>query len=457
MVKYIKIVIFVFVSLATLGGVYYWQVTLPAKKALEEAESKKIIKLNVDQINYIEVKNKNQTIIVMKGAQGWSLQEPVVDKADDAYILQLLENLSKESVLAVAKQGADIKWSEFGLDQNVLSLLFKNNLGNSQKLIVSEMKNFEGLHYARMDNDDRILLIHAKWPEQILQKSVYYREKKLYRGAVAGLRTIQFKSLSDQFTLNYQEGQWYSKEKPEYVLDQDLVHNLIKDISESTIQDYLVEGEPSLAELKSKGLIGQKNLEVQFFTVQDSWKVSLQLSEEDKAIYALTEKPTFLIKLDVSRWQLFGNVTLDGLRDRKSIMRFDLGKVKQFFYKVDSVKAQLTQQQEKWNFATDSELKKDYIEQDKVKKVINDIHNLQISYFLDDKMANQFVGNNMVIFKSSSDQLLFQFNWGPLIKLNLNGQEKEVYLARTHLSDMVFAIEKSDIDNFEFEKFYEKK
>jgi hypothetical protein len=46
---------------------------------------------------------------------------------------------------------------------------------------------------------------------------------------------------------------------------------------------------------------------------------------------------------------------------------------------------------------------------------------------------------------------LLQLNWGPAVKLKRGGLEKEYYLARTQLSDFIFALEKSVVDDIGLE------
>jgi hypothetical protein len=82
-------------------------------------------------------------------------------------------------------------------------------------------------------------------------------------------------------------------------------------------------------------------------------------------------------------------------------------------------------------------------------KTLSQIHDLEISEFTDPDQAKKFEGKNMIILKSSSDQLVFQLNWGPLIKMKLQGLEKEVYLARTQ-------IDKSKIDDLNFDRVFKK-
>ena len=90
---------------------------------------------------------------------------------------------------------------------------------------------------------------------------------------------------------------------------------------------------------------------------------------------------------------------------------------------------------------------------EQIKRTIGKVHDLQISEFVDSPAEREkFEGRNMLILKTAKEKLVLQLNWGPAFKITKAGRETEYYYARTHLSDSIFALEKSLIDSLEFEK-----
>lgn len=439
--KFYKTIILAALAVAFSGGVYYFTVVREAQNA--EANSSQIVYLKKEQINYLEMQNKNVKYVFQKSDQGWNVEEPITDIADDQRLEDVLNQLTNEKQLATAKEGPGINWAEFGLDTPEALIVIKNNLGQSQKIFVSATKNFEGNHYARIDNVEKILVVSPSWYNFTTEKLTFFREKSLYRGQIAAIKKITIRSLNDNFSLVSGDKGWYSPVFENYVLDQNKIRSMIKAIAENTIQEYISEGDPSDMERKEKGL-NKDYVEVIFETEKDRWAVAVNLHENDKALYALTEKPTYLVKLDLSQWELFGNLNLDALRDRKTMMTFDVKMVNRVFVRSGAKSLQLIKEDSKWRPEAEDLVEKIKINNDDMTDLINQVHDLEITYFLPEAEGKDFAGNDMIILKTSEDQLLFQVNWGPL--------RKDYFLARTQASDNIFGLKKSYIDQLPLEK-----
>lgn len=448
--KFYKTIILALLAVAFSGGIYYY--TVVAEKNKETPQN--IVYLQKEQINYLELQNKNTKYVFQKSDQGWNIEEPITDIADDQRLEDVLKQLTNEKQLAIAKEGPDIKWTDFGLDTPESLIIIKNNLGQSQKIFLSAVKNFEGNHYVRVDNNEKILVVSPAWFNFTTEKLTYFREKSLYRGQIAAIKKVTVKSLSDHFTLINGEKGWYSPVFEHFSLDQSKIRSMIKSIAENSIQEYISEGDPSDLERKEKGL-AKDYVEVAFETETSHWSVAVNLHEKDKALYALTEKPTFLVKLDLSQWELFGNLTLDALRDRKTMMTFDLKLVSRLFVKSGKKSIQLIKENSKWRPENEALAEKIKIDSKSIDDLVNKTHDLEITYFLPDAEGKEFNGKDMLIVKTADDQLLFQLNWGPLQHKKVNGLEEDYYLARTQVSDNIFGLNKSYIDQLPLEKILE--
>ena len=456
--KFLKTFILFVLVIVFSGTVYYYTVIKEQQQKEELEKKKKIVYLQKDQINYFEIVNKEQRFVFQKNSNAWSIQEPVLDLADNNRINEILTKFTEDKLISVAKEGSDIKWLEFGLDQTQMQVILKNNIGESQKIILSSMKNFEGNYYARVDNENKILIVNSLWFNIINEKLVFFREKQLYRGLTKDIVKINIKSLSDKFNLVKIDKGWQASGHEGMALDQAKVNQIINSVSTTTIQDYIFEGEPSEIEKKEKGFFKDYCM-VEFETATDKWSVTVSLNDKDKVLYALTEKPTYLVKLDLSKWELFGNINLDSLRDRKTIMAFDINAVETIFLKQGKKQYEFLKDKQSWKLKSliNSDLN-DYDFNPKfVTTMLDKIHNFEMSHFLTDKEAQDFQGQDMIILKTASDQLLYQFNWGPLVKKKVNGLESEYYLARTQASDAIFGFDKKFIDELPLEQIITSK
>lgn len=439
---------------AVLGlGLYYFEFVRNEKSKIDDVFNQRVLRFESDDINFLQIHNKDKVITLQKTDKGWQILEPIQDSADGNILQALLKSATEQTLQSIESQSPQ-NLSEYGLVNPAAMLLFKNNQGQSVKIQIGTQKNFEGLSFAKINDDMQIKILQPFWEQQTQYNLTHFREKRLYRDDLADLEKVNVKSLNDTFTLIKQDQKWVAKDFSDLDLDQNLVRQAIKDLAETTIQDYLFEGDPSEHDKKKKGLLPSP-VQIELESATGHWSASLNLNDEDKAFYALTSRPTFLVSLDMSRWEKFANLTLDSLRDRKSMMTFSKNEAQKIFAKAEGKEYNFSNENQTWILNSKLPEQSEFLPI-QAEKILNEIHDLEVSEFINPEVSKQFVGNNMVILSSASDQLIFQLNWGPLVKIKTNGSEKDVYLARTQLSKKIFAIDKQKIDDLRFEKIFKK-
>lgn len=439
---------------AVLGlGLYYFEFVRNEKNKIDTVFNQSVLHFQPDDINFVQIQNKDKVITLQKTDKGWQILEPIQDLADGSTMQALLKSATEQTLQSIESQSPQ-NLAEYGLANPAAMLLFKNNQGESVKIQIGTQKNFEGLSFAKINDDMQIKILQPFWEQQTQYNLTHFREKRLYRDELSMLETVKIKSLNDSFILIKQDQKWVSKEFSDLDLDQNLVRQTIKDLAETTIQEYLFEGDPSELDKKKKGLLPSP-VQIELESGMGHWSASLNLNNEDKAFYALTSRPTFLVSLDMSRWEKFANLTLDSLRDRKSMMTFSKAEVQKIFAKAEGKEYNFSNENKTWTLNSKLPEQSEFLPI-QAEKILNEIHDLEVSEFINPEVSKQFVGNNMVILSSTSDQLVFQLNWGPLIKIKMNGSEKEVYLARTQLSKKIFAIDKQKIDDLKLDRIFKK-
>ncbi|MFZ3229777.1 MAG: DUF4340 domain-containing protein [Pseudobdellovibrio sp.] len=444
------------------GGVYIFEYQRQINEVKTKEENSRIISFEKNQINFIEIQKEHVKYVLQKSETGWDLLEPIQDSADNEQIETLIDFLTEEKMIAVAKESEDsavLKLAEYGLDNPYAMFNFKNNLGKSKKVFIGSQKNFEGNSFLRIDSENKVLVASPGWWAKADQGLINYREKRLYRSAVGKIDSINVQSLQDKFELKRVEGKWIHVEYPDIILDQNKVREMLKQITDSSIQEYVFDGEPSKTMLTEKKLIKPPVL-VKLQTPDTMWSVGINQNEKDNAVFAITERPTNLLKLDNSKWEFFGNLNFDSLRDRTSLLQFNLSDVTKIFFKDQTGEFNFVKESNKWKPILGQPEGTEFSQIELV-KALNRIHDVEISEFLDlnfkkfdDKL---FSGKNMLILKTDSDNLIFQLNWGPELKLKKKGVEKEYYYSRTSVSPMIFAIEKNKMNAENFKLVFKKK
>lgn len=445
---------FLFAVFTIIVVVAVYELDYKAEEKKTSVEQGLVFNQITDGINYIQVDKGDFKVGVQKSGDIWNLIEPIQDAADSKNIEEIIEKLSSERKLSVAYQAQkDLTQDElkqFGLDKPIAEFNFKNSSGKSKKISVGSVRNYEGNSYIRIDSENRIILASSFWYLKSEKELIYYREKKLYRAPLGNIKKIKATSLRGDFELELVNGNWVN-ENNSIVLDQNKIRELLKKISDTEIVEYVFEGEPSTILLKEKGL-DKTPVKIELYTENDYWSAALSLRPDERALYALTERPTFLVKIDIPSWETFGDLNLDELRDRTSALAFNAQEVQNIYYKNNNAELDLKSDDGAWK-SNSMKTSKSNISDDQVNKVISRVHDLKISEFIDNPaVKNKFEGRNMLIFKTANEKLLLQLNWGPSFKMKKDGKEKEYYYARTHQSDQTFAIEKNLIDSLDIEK-----
>ncbi|MEQ1723978.1 MAG: DUF4340 domain-containing protein [Pseudobdellovibrio sp.] len=435
---------FAAITLLIVAAVYLLDFKAEQKK--ENVKQSLILNQNLDQITYMQIVKPDLKVGLQKSEFGWSLLEPIQDVADNENVEELLKTLSSEKQESVVKQSetpfTDIELREFGLDKPAVIFNLKDNLGHTKKVSVGSVKNFEGNSFIRVDEENKIVITSPVWIARAENELIYYREKKLYRHSIANINKLKIKSIRDEFTLKKVNDKW-TDSLHGYELDQNSVREILKKITETNIDEYTFEGEPSTKMVHEKGL-DKAPVSLSLFSDDSSWSVEFNLKMEDKAVYALTERPTFLVKVEPAAWEAFGNLNLDSLRDRQSALAFNPNEVQKIYYKHEGRELSFKLKDGQW--ATEGA--EGTLDNEAIKKVLTKAHDLKISEFIDSSVdRDKFEGQNMLILKSNTEKLVLQINWGPGFKQKKAGTEKEYYYARTQLSNTIFALEKNLIDS----------
>lgn len=461
-----KTALFATATLLLGFGVFVFEYKKQVDEAIKNDLEARIVRFEKDQINFIEIQKNPASnplkYVMQKTQDGWTILEPLQDAADNDQIESLIEILSSEKSITVAKQAASpeqLKLTEFGLEAPYAIFNFKNNSGESQKVVLGSQKNFEGNSFLRIDAQNRVLVASPLWHTKAEQNLMTYREKRLYRQSLGKVSVITVTSLSDQFSVLRKGAVWSSAQFPKFMLDQNKVRAMLKQIAETSVQDYVFDGEPSSLLVQEKKLKSAP-VTIALQTSDSSWSVSINQHEKDNAVYAMTERPTNLVRIDPTRWEFFGNLTLDGLRDRSSQFQFALNDIAKIYFKNDGVELNFTKEKDIWKSSQPAPEGTEFSPVELV-KLINKIHDLEVSEFLDaglkQKAPLALASNKMLILKSATDNLIMQFNWGPEVKLNKNGVLNDYFYARTSLGDSVFALEKNDIESINLSLVFKKK
>jgi hypothetical protein len=247
----IKLIVFAVLTLSLTGYVYFYEYKTSVQS--KKDSSQKILHYDVEQISYFQLIKSDGKIGFQKSETGWQLLEPILEIADNDKVSEFLISIGEEIPLATVKVTdtafTDQELSEYGLDKPALTMNFKNNAGVTTKIRVGSLKNFEGQSYVFVDGQNKVLLGSANWFARSQERLIDYRDKRIFRDSLAQVTHITLHTLSDHIELKREQNKWVSQQQS-FQLDQSIVRDILKKISDSQIEEYVFEGEPSQTLLK---------------------------------------------------------------------------------------------------------------------------------------------------------------------------------------------------------------
>lgn len=449
-----KTMIFLLGAVILSTSVFFYELVMKKRQERIENENRRLVNYQREEINYLTIEGGPQRIVLQKNQGTWFLLEPIHDKADQANVENILDGILAQNSKKINSEGA--LSSEFKLDQPVATWNIKTTKGESLKILISGESNFEGYPFIKLSDSNSVNLGTQVWKTSANESITFYRHKKLIRSDIELVESIRVTSLSYQFEL-VKKGLWSVAGQPEIAIDQKKVKSFILKLFDLDVLDYISDGEPSQADLKSKGL--DKNfVQLDVRSGQNTWSARFQLDSITSQLFGVTDRPTQLVRLDPIKWEMLANLNFDQFRDRNFVFKYNPDEVQKFYLKTPAGELEI-KKQGKWivskstlpDYKLESEVNSDLLSE-----YLRGFSLKELDYFLDKADGPKLSGNNMIILKTEGDQLLMQLVWGPEMKKKIFGVEKEFFLARTQLDPMVFGLSPETVNQlFDF-KFIKK-
>lgn len=280
------------------GGFAVYDYFRDQKKEQKATEDSRLMALNFEQIDSFEIQKGAKKIALKRSVSGWELTEPIQDLADNEVVEDFVKNLVPERIIDVAREGADVDWSLYGLDKPEGQITLKATTGESNIFVISERKNFEQNTFARRNQENRVLVVNSNWQTRVGKEVMDFRDRRVLRHKIASVDVISLKNEKGLLELHRADGKWKSAGKKGLSLDQNKVRDLLTTIADSKVSEiYESKSEkiPKLKELFRLHLtmdkkiwtaeVGQaKNFLIYAKLSDPSWSVKLAPGALDKLL-----------------------------------------------------------------------------------------------------------------------------------------------------------------------------
>ncbi|MEK2687904.1 DUF4340 domain-containing protein [Bdellovibrio sp. GT3] len=250
--------------LLLFGGYALYDYLAQKKSDERKVADAKLFTMNVDQIDFIELKKGEKVITLKRSVEGWNLEQPLKDLGDDSAAEDLIKMTSSEKVQDIAADGGNIDWTVYGLDQPYGSVTFANAAGEKTTLFVSSKSNFENFPFARRDDDNRVLVVNTNWTERLDKPVVEFRDRRFLRHKMGSIENFRLKNKNGVLEIANKDGKWVAVGSANVELDQQKVRETFRNIADAKGADYVEGTLPSLKPLFTLDLkLGDKKWQAQ--------------------------------------------------------------------------------------------------------------------------------------------------------------------------------------------------
>lgn len=303
-------------TLALALYAYFGEYKREENESKRKEEQSQVLKFKKEQIQKIILQTKNETLTLTRSPDGWTLSGAVTDEADNDEVERLVEQLSNEKIVDRVSQKSESSLTEYGLSPSAGTLTFEDNLGTKQVIEISSRKNFENLQYLRRDQEPDIFTSGDSWLSFLTKPAASFRNLKLLRTGLSKVSKITLNNSNGTMQLMNQAAQWQSVEKPKLILDQNLVRELLLQISQARATG-----------LETQAPKGKKLMSLELSGDGLKWKSDFYLDEKSKDLLAQIENPKLILRLGPQTLEKARDLRVFDLMDKTLPFDFDKSKV----------------------------------------------------------------------------------------------------------------------------------
>lgn len=293
-------------ALLLFGGYAVYDYFHSKKTEEQKMEESRLLTVNFEQVDRFEVQKGDQKILLKRTVDGWELQEPLKDLADNTEADDFVKSAVPERILEVAKEGNDIDWALYGLDKPLGKITFTTSAGAQNIFEISEKKNFEENVFARRDQENKVLVINSAWQNRVNKTVLDFRDRRFLRHKIASVDGLKLQNEKGVIELKLGDGKWAAPSKKDLKLDQNKVRDLLSVIASAKAAEIL-EG-------KAKASVPKHLFTLDLSMADKKWRAEVRQAK-DLLIYAQVSEPDFQMKMEAGALDKLIKMKLDDLKE----------------------------------------------------------------------------------------------------------------------------------------------
>ena len=307
--------------LALFLGLYLYFIELPAQETREAEEEKadRVLPFEPDRavglwLEYPR-REEEREIVLERGDpdQSWQMVRPIVTEADQDAVQRLITSLSgMRQVRVVEEEVQDL--GVYGLDDPEIRVLVRMQ-DHEEHLLLGDPAPIGSTVYVKKMGEDRIRLVGDFYRNNLLRTVADLRRKSVLGIDPAQAVRLHLKYPDRTFLLARDRGDWWLKEPRVYKADQEVVSELLFQLSSLRAKDFIDEGGSEFLE----GL-GSPRLLVKLEDVEVTLSTLALYQKDGETSYAVAnEGPMPIYVLDAGAFSGL-EVDLFRLRDKRLLV-----------------------------------------------------------------------------------------------------------------------------------------
>lgn len=405
-----------------------------------------------DEIVRIEIKGRGAPDRVLeKKEDSWHLLQPIQDTADAQQVANLLFQLVNEKSLDTVVEAPNVDLATYGLQNVEQSMTIQTKSGEKRTVSIGSIKAYDGSLYARINDENRILLASTIWDAMLSKPVNELRDKRVYRGKTdVKITSITIEGEGQSIQLKLEDKVWKMVRPSNFNLpvSTDAVKKYIDEVQSARAMEYT---EVSSADAKKLGLgPGSYLISLQAEGDPKPFQLTLAkpITEGGDSIASSSDIPVG-VKIYSSAVKELKKTAEDFL-DKKAPFKFDLEQASRVEvsapHVTPAVNAEFAKNGEKWTLASQpaSDSGQKASDTPKLNELLTSLQKLEAMRFL--KTAPKSKADSLVRVKDASGKIVFELVWGdPITEKGAEGVEVKVVPVKVSTSDRWLGVPEASI------------
>jgi Domain of unknown function (DUF4340) len=408
------------------------------KETRQKAESAKIFSLSADQVAKIQLDD----IVLAKSVDGWKMDQPIQDLADNETVESYLEAMLNENAQTLVPS-APLDWSKFGLVKPKHKLVLSDNTGHSSEIETSSVKNFEGAVYLRRKGTETPLIANSSFETKLEHKVFDFRIKKILRRVGGDLKSIHVINAKNHLMFENTDGIWKfakaSGVSATWALDQNTVRELVGPLTANSVTAFASETPATEAQKKEWGF-SNKSVEITVTWKDEKTQTIRWAQQKDQSYLAEVSGLDKVVKISQGDGDRFAKFMPENFRDKAAPFRFKAEDAKQIRVKLGQEDSVFEKKNDKWTAQGETKLSGgrlgDWLDQ---------VQRTKLENFVTDRKMIETQTQFEIL--GADSQALLELKFGSAQKIKTAQGEKSLVLAVSNLETDPFFISETEIDS----------